>query len=339
MSVRKEIWILAECERGELSESSLEILGEALAIARGLKCGVTAFLLGADAGNAVQKLAEYGAGIIRVCERPELEHFDAGRFAQVIYDAELGDSPLMLLSGATPDGIAVASRLAAKWGCALCDKFVSATPQEDGSLLVAQSVLGGVVHSLLKLGSNRSIVLLADPGSIGVGSAPKSTSSEESPVEVQEMPEAPTRFEEVIKADPRKVALDEADFVAAGGLGFASNEDFQLMRDLADALGAAVAGSKPVFDNQWVSRQRFVGQSSGRKLAPRLFVAVGISGSNYFLGGMKGSQTLVAINKDKGAPLMQSADLAVVGDLHEVVPALIATLNERKGAGKADAHE
>lgn len=330
MALEKEIWMLAECERGELSESSLEVACEATAVAKSLGCTARAFLLGNGLDEAAAKLVAYGIGTVCVCDRPELETFDAARFADIVYAAADGKKPRVFLVAATSNGMALAARLAAKMKYAYLDGMVSVAESEDGSLMVTQSVLGDKVHSKVKVAAHSGVVVTARPGSIGVGPAPKKSAGEVQSIELDALPEASTEVTGFVKADPRVVALDEADLVAAGGLGFASAEEFQMMQALADALGAAVAGSKPVFDNQWIPRKRFVGQSSGRKLAPRLFVAVGVSGSNYFMGGMKGSQTIVAVNKDKGAPMMQAADLAVVGDLHEIVPVLTEVLQKRK---------
>ena len=105
-----------------------------------------------------------------------------------------------------------------------------------------------------------------------------------------------------------------------------------MLEEAAGALGAAVGGSKPAVDRGWIVPRRLIGQSSGRRLAPKLFIAVGVSGSSHFTEGMKGSDSIVVINKDKGAPLMSLADLAVVGDLHEILPALTTHLALRQSA-------
>jgi electron transfer flavoprotein alpha subunit len=136
----------------------------------------------------------------------------------------------------------------------------------------------------------------------------------------------------IVKADPKTVSLGEAERVVAAGCGFRQKSDLDLISNFSEAVGAALGGSKPLIDKGWISHSRLVGQSSGRRLSPRMFVAVGISGSSHFVEGMKDSRVIIAINKDKGAPIMKMADLAVVGDLNELLPELTSQINKREGA-------
>jgi electron transfer flavoprotein alpha subunit len=125
----------------------------------------------------------------------------------------------------------------------------------------------------------------------------------------------------------------------AGGFGFAVPAVWALLERTAAVLACSVGASKPIFDRGWVDQRRLIGQSSGRRLAPRLFLGVGVSGSTHFVEGMRDSAAIVAINRDKGAPLAALAELTLVGDLREVLPELIQQLGETAGADRPEKAE
>jgi electron transfer flavoprotein alpha subunit len=130
-----------------------------------------------------------------------------------------------------------------------------------------------------------------------------------------------------IKADPGTIEISEAELIVSGGKGAEDEKGFQLIRDLAEVLEAALAGSRMAVDHQWVDRARQIGQS-GKTVAPNLMISCGVSGASAHIFGMRDTKTLIAINKDKAAPIMKMADLAVEGDLREILPALIKNLKE-----------
>lgn len=324
--MNNEIWVLAECAGDAVRKDSLEAVG----LGKTFKMATVALLIGAGTAPAREAVIAQGVGELRVIDAPELAAFDAARFAGLVGEAASAGVPAMTLAAQSPNGIALGPRLAALWDCAFVPNIVSVSPAEPSGCRAVQAAYGGKVHVARQLAAGKPVVLGTLPGSIGVGPDVKRPAGGTTLLEATEMPPACTRVVGFKKADPREVGLDEADAIVAGGRGYGSEEGLSTLWRLADALGAAPAGSKPLFDNGWIPRTRFVGQSSGRKLAPGLFVAAGVSGSNYFLGGMKDARTIVAINKDKGAPLMKAADLAVVGDVADVVPALAEALERRR---------
>jgi electron transfer flavoprotein alpha subunit len=153
------------------------------------------------------------------------------------------------------------------------------------------------------------------------------------PVNLAESRVRPLRL---MPGDPRALDLREADVIVAGGRGIGSRENLQLLNELADAMQGVVACSRPLVDAGWLPRDRLVGQS-GRQVAPRLYIACGISGATQHLMGMRGSQFVVAINSDPHSPIFKAADVGVVGDLGQVIPALTRKALEARRAGLAPA--
>jgi electron transfer flavoprotein alpha subunit len=134
---------------------------------------------------------------------------------------------------------------------------------------------------------------------------------------------------EIRPGDPRSLPLDEAELVVAGGRGVGSRENWQVIDELADALGASSGGSRVALDLGYIPRQKMIGQT-GQNIRPRLYIAAGISGSSHHLGGVR-AETLISINKDRSSSIMKQASLGVVGDLHKILPLLVEKLRKFKG--------
>lgn len=327
---RKEIWAFAECERGEIRRDSLETVGEAVHVGKALKMPAVAVLVGCDVEKAVDAVVKQGASVVRVVDDVRLERFDAAFYGACFEAATEGDWPLATFAALSPNGLSLVPWLAARAQCAFVPDVVSFSAGEKTGYTVVREVYDGKAHVRCALAANKPVVLGLKPGSVGVGPEVKKPAGEVVRMDAPADLAPATKVVGFEKANPATVALDEADMVVAGGLGYSSKDDLHILQELSEALDAALGGSKPVFDNGWIPRERFIGQSSGRKLSPRLLVATGISGSSYFMGGIKGTQNIVAINRDKGAPIMKAADLAVVGDLHEIVPAMTKALANRR---------
>lgn len=313
------IWTWLEHDNGELSESSMEILGEARKLGNSLKGQVHAFLLGENTEEAAAKAVMYGADVIYTATDPIFRAY-CPEACLAAFAQQAARAPRIVLISGTRNGASLAPRIATRFQWGYLANVVKVAPQDDGSLKINTETYQAKVNNTYTFTARQTVVLVLQPGSIGVGKADKKRSGEVRPLEpVAEMTD---RIEIIgfIKADPRSVSLNDAERVVAGGNGFRNQEDLEILQGFADALGAAVGSSKPIADKGWLPYSRLVGQSSGRRLAPNLFVSVGVSGATHFVEGMKDSQLIISINKDKGAPIMKEADLAVVGDLYEILP-------------------
>ncbi|BAE85576.1 electron transfer flavoprotein subunit alpha/FixB family protein [Desulfitobacterium hafniense] len=327
------IWTWLEHENGELAESGLEILGEARKLGNSLKAQVQAFICGENTQEAAAQAIRYGADVIYTAGDSIFQAYCPEACLAALAQRAAQTPRIVLISG-TRNGAGLAPRIATRFQWGYLANVVKVAPQEDGSLKINTETYQAKVNNTYIFSAKQTVVLVLQPGSIGVGKADKKRSGAVQLLEpLQEMRD---RIEVVgfIKADPRSVSLNDAERVVAGGNGFRNQEEFGILQEFADALGAAVGSSKPIADKGWVPYNRLVGQSSGRRLAPDLFVSVGISGATHFVEGMKDSRLIMAINKDKGAPMMKEADLAVVGDLHEILPEVTRRIMALRGEGE-----
>ncbi len=325
-----EIWVWAEHEHGEMREACLELLGEARRLAGRLKGKVCAVLIGDNIKGLTGDLVAYGADVVYLCEDSRLKQYSADLYVHAFSALKSEHSPLLLLVSATPNGVGIAPRLAARWKCGFSADTITVNVQPDSSLRVNRANCQDKAHCVLSFAEKYTVVVTMRPGSVGLDRPVRSRKGEIVPLTLGNLPDDRTEVRGFVKADPKVVALEEAECVVAGGCGFHDKDELQLLADMSEAIGGAVGGSKPIIDKGWLPYRRLVGQSSGKRLSPRLFIGVGVSGSSHFVEGMKDSRLIVAVNMDKAAPLMKLADLAVVGDLHKVLPEVTKQISQRQ---------
>jgi electron transfer flavoprotein alpha subunit len=327
--VDKVIWVWIEDQAGQPSEASLELLGEARRLAD--KRGQTVYAVRLGAELPAGDLAPHGADVelIGLSDRLKAFTVETALAATTAWAAD--HPPDLVLVAATPQGASLAPRLAARLGFDYAPRTVIAEPTPDGGLSLRQSVLGGKANALSAFPAGSGVVLTMIPGALGLDPPDPKRTGQRRVVEFgpDQVPAPVTQVGKFIPANPATVGLEEADRIMAGGLGFARDGNWALLEETAALLGAAVGGSKPTLDRGWIPPARLIGQSSGRRLAPRVFVGVGVSGSPHFVEGMKEARQIVAVNQDKGAPLVGLADLTLVGDLYEILPAVARQLRDR----------
>ena len=295
------VWVVAEHDgAGSLSAAT----GELLTKARALADTVDLIALGSGASAAAGAAGGFGAGRVFACDDPALD--DAPRANAHVVARLVGEhAPDLVLFATTYAGRDIAGRLQARTGSALMSNATDVL-----SLTRARTeILGGTQIVDVDLDGATPIVLMK----------PRS-------IEVDAQVEA---RHEAAATGP---SLDDAAVVVAGGRGLGGPEAFAMLDDLAGAIGgAAVGASRAAVDAGWVPYAYQIGQT-GRTVKPRVYIAVGISGALQHIVGMKGAARIIAINKDADAPIMQLADLAVVGDLTAVVPALTQEIRRRAGS-------
>ncbi|MCG8591255.1 MAG: electron transfer flavoprotein subunit alpha/FixB family protein [Proteobacteria bacterium] len=313
--------IVAEVQNGDIREASLELAS----FARNLGGDVKSLVLGSGVGDAASALAAKGGGEVYVADGDAFANYNVDAWSAAIKAAaEKAGATLVLLSN-TPTGWDVAPRIAA----ALDAGFVSdcfKVQEEGGKLQFQRRVFNGKLDAQLTANAD-VVVATMQPGA----TAPYEGSEAGSTTPLDVSVDARAKFVEVKKAEAGGVDLSKADIIVSGGRGVGAPEKFpEVIQPLADALGGAMGASRPVVDAGWLPHEYQVG-SSGQVVSPKLYVACGISGAIQHLVGMKTSNFIVAINKDADAPIFEVADIGVVGDLFEVVPALTKAVQEAKG--------
>ena len=320
------IWVVAQHRGGELHRMSLEAVaaGQKLAGETGGELSVVV-LGGADTAPAVERLRGCAVARVRVAEAPALADYTPGGYAGVLAAAIAAEAPELVLFPHTYQSVEYVPRLAQQAGVALVMEATSFASRE-GRLVWRRPVLGGKLQAEVATRGEGTALVTLQSGAYAADEAAQG--SEAAPVEP--LAAEATADREVLgveEAGEQEVDLSQAQVIVAVGRGIGKQENLGIVQELAEALGAEIGASRPVIDSEWLKRERQIG-SSGQTVAPKLYIAVGISGAIQHLVGMKGSRVVVAINKDAGAPIFSVADYGIVADLHEVVPALTAALRE-----------
>lgn len=312
--------VFAENWAGKFKKGTYEAVGVAADMAAKVGGGVTAVVIG-NVEDDVNALGKYGAStVVKVALNDT--HFDPHTFAGVLASvAEEKGAKAMVVSGTT-NGKALSGALAVKWGGALVSNTVE-VPESVSPLKVKRKCFSSKGFAFTTSNADKVIVSHI-PNSIGVKENETSVSVEEKSMDV-----TPGTKSVSIDRVTGKTPLPEAELVVSAGRGMKGPENWNLIEDLAEVLGAGTACSKPVSDMGWRPHSEHVGQT-GIAINPQLYIAVGISGAIQHLAGVSASKNIVVINKDPEAPFFKSADYGIVGDAFEVVPKLTEALRAYK---------
>lgn len=318
------IWVYAEIVDNKITSTTLEMLTKAAEAGR-----AEAVLLGPAPDDAAATLAHYGAGKIYRCADPVYRDYLTLPVAETVAGLIQKHQPAVMLFASSYAGRDLASNLSARLDCgAITD--VGDFVLKDGSVEASIPALGASYQNTSTLLSQGTKLLLVRPKSF----EPKSN---EQAVSVEEVPAAPgeglrkVHLKERVAVKREGPQLEGAKTVVSGGRGLKGEENFALLKELAELLGGAVGATRAAVDAGWVPYAMQIGQT-GKTVKPDLYIACGISGAVQHLSGMKTSKFIISINKDADAPLFQYSDFGVVGDVFKVVPQLIEELKKRKGA-------
>jgi len=305
-----------EARDGAVRKVSYELLAAARELA-GAAGSVDALVFGAEPPAGVERLAALGADRVLSASHPDFARYNPDGFAATV--ASLAPGYAAIIFAATATGKDLAPRAAARLGVGLASDVVGLALQ-DGAVIATRPVYAGRAIQQVKLRGAPALVSVR-PNAFQPRARDDSRTAAVEPVAVPAF-EARVRVQ-AVKA-PEKAALDvtEASIVVSGGRGLKDPANFKLLEELAEALGnTAVGASRAVVDAGWRDHAAQVGQT-GKTVSPGLYIAVGISGAIQHLAGMRTAKTIVAINRDKDAPIFKVADYGIVGDLFEVVPRL-----------------
>ena len=315
------ILALAESRNGELRKVAFETVSAARQAAEAVGGGeVHALLFGAPGiSSRAEALGQYGADVVTVVEHPGLARYNAEVFTATAAGQLKSGSYRAAFFSASAEGRDLAPRVAAKLGVSLASDVTTFEFQGE-SVVVRHPAYTGKIIVTLRLSGSPALLSLR-PGAITPTEQPRSARVQTAAPAIDPS-SARVTVTDVAATGSAKLDLGEATIVVSGGRGLRSAENFKLVEDLADAIGnAAVGATRAVTDDGWRPATDQIGQT-GRLVSPDLYIAIGISGAVQHLAGMRTAKTIVAINKDKDAPIFKIADYGIVGDLFEIVPRL-----------------
>ncbi|MFC1867890.1 electron transfer flavoprotein subunit alpha/FixB family protein [Thermodesulfobacteriota bacterium] len=315
------VMIIAEQRDGDIRKISYELVSEGRRLAESSGEDLKALLLGNNIKDKASKLGFYGADKVLIADDPRLEKYTTDAYVSVISELVKANDPAILLLGASAQGKDLAARLSANLGVGLAQDCILFSI-EDGNLTATRPIYAGKAYAKTTFSESRPHMATARPNVMALNEPDESRSAEiEDAAFTLNDSAIKTRVVDVMKDESGKVDLTEADKIISGGRGMKGPENYNILEELADVIGATVGASRSAVDEGWRPHSDQVGQT-GKVVSPNLYIACGISGAIQHLAGMATSKVIVAINKDPDAPIFQRADYGVVDDLFKIVPAL-----------------
>jgi electron transfer flavoprotein alpha subunit len=333
-----EVWVFAEQHQGKLEDTPLELMGKARQLANILGVKTAAVLLGCNIGSLAKKLIQFGADKVYVVDNPLLEHFQTNSYAKAMCQLIEKHEPQIVMYGATVTGRDLAPRIASQIKAGLtadCTDLQIGDHTEAGSGKLHKNLLfqvrpafgGNIIATIINYDRWPQMATVRE----GVMPMPSPDVGRQGQIVKEQVQlsaaDLPLTILEEHKRE-KKVSLKAARVVVAGGAGVGSKDNFKLIWNLANVLGAAPAASRAAVDLGFIDHDHQVGQT-GTTVRPSLYIAVGISGAIQHQAGMSESQKIIAINNDPDAPIFQIAHYKILGDLNEVVPLMIKALKEK----------
>jgi len=330
-STWKGVWVFCEFRGGELAGVSLELLGigRTLADKRGVE--LSAVLLGKGLGDTASKLIGHGADKVYVSDDAAFQSFREDVYSKVTTALIREHKPEIVLAGASAIGRSFIPGVATELNAGLTADCTQLEIREsDGALLQTRPAFGGNIMATIVCEGSRPQMATVRPKVMKELEFDASRTGEILEIAVADKAlESGIRVVESVVAEASNVNIQEADVLVSGGRGLESAKGFELIRKLADTMDANVSASRAVVDAGWIPYPHQVGQT-GKTVAPKLYIACGISGAIQHVAGMQSAETIVAINRDKNATIFDVADYGIVGDIFEIVPKLITKIEERR---------
>jgi electron transfer flavoprotein alpha subunit len=323
-----KILAFAEQRDNKLKKSAFEVVRTARSIADQIDGEVIALVIGDQIQAVAGTLGGFGATKVIAVQQSKLGKYSSTAYAKVIAETAKKENAEIILFSATAMGKDSAPRVAVKLDAGLASDCI-ALKVDSGDIVATRPVYAGKALMDIKINSTVKVFTLR-PNVFPAGTSTGSSST----VEVVDIPLDESDFASLVTETTQasgKIDVAEADIIVSGGRGMKGPENFKMIEDLAGVLGGAVGASRAVVDAGWRPHNEQVGQT-GKTVSPSLYIAVAISGAIQHIAGMSSSKYIVAINKDKDAPIFQIADYGIVADAFDIVPAL--TLETKKLLGK-----
>ncbi len=331
LSAYRGVWVFAEQHKGAIASVSLELLGEGRKLADKKGAKLSAVLAGSGVKDKAKDLIAHGADIVYVADDPALRDFNDDSYAAVLTTLAHQHKPEIILAGATAVGRSFFPKVAATLYTGLtADCTMLDIDAATGHLHQTRPAFGGNIMATIVTPNHRPQMATVRHKVMKPAPRDDSRTGEVIEVKFNAAGSVRTRVLKTVEDLTETVNICEADIIVAGGRGLGSQKNFQLVGELAKVLGGAVAATRGAVDEGWVPYAHQVGQT-GKTVCPKLYIACGISGAVQHVAGMSSSDTIVAINKDPDAPIFNVATYGIVGDVTEILTAMIRKFREMRG--------
>ncbi len=327
--------VFAEYENRRLHPVSLELIGKARELADEIGHPVYALLIGngitAGHKSPARELIASGADKVFVYDDPALEHILIEPCTNIIEDFSRTVKPSVILVGGTTIGRSLAPRAAARLTTGLTADCTSLAIEDSSDLHQVRPAFGGNIMAHIKTTRHRPQFATVRYKIFGIPEPDQGRRGEIVRCEIGKDKLHSRVIVESVHEKPAVIGIEEADAIVAVGKAFKKKEDLSMAEELAELLGAQIAGTRPTIEAGWIDPRRQIGLS-GRTVSPKLLIACGISGSVQWIAGMKGSERIIAVNTDPEAPVFKAAHYGIVGDIYRVLPGLIEKIRTTKGS-------
>ncbi|KXB04375.1 hypothetical protein AKJ50_02475 [candidate division MSBL1 archaeon SCGC-AAA382A13] len=319
------VLVLVEHRQGEIRDITFQMLNKANELAEETDSKVSAVLLTAESKDFVEELKPWTDEIL-LHKDSKYENFNSDIYEQALTDIIEDKNPKLIMIGHSAQGMDLAPSLASSLNLPLAPNIVNLWWKDD-DLVTEREIYGGKVNSEVRFKKEAPYLVTVQSAAFEAEEAP---GLDANLVEIEpsiEDSEIFKKFLEYVEPEAGEVDITASDILISIGRGIEDEDNMDIIEELAEEIGADISGSRPVIDNGWLPEDRQVGQS-GKTVTPKLYLAIGISGASQHVIGMKGSDTIVAINKDPDAPIFEVADYGIVDDLFKIVPKLADLLGK-----------
>ena len=326
-----DIWVITEQRDGRTKAASYALIGKARKLADECRSRVVAVCLSQSVNDAME-LASYGADRVYLVDGPVPDGWNDDAYVKELVDLARRDKPSVILATSGALGSSVIPRVAVALDTGVATNCISLDYDAQNRMLVqTRPAFGGSLMANVVFPNKRPQIATVRPHAFKKGEPNSSRQGEMIRVDFdRQSVTAKTKLLNVVKDLTEKVRLDEAEIVVCGGRGLGKAENFGIVAELAEVLGAALGTSRPPVDDGWIPYSHQVGQT-GKTVSPKLYIACGVAGAPQHLAGMQTSEIILAINEDPKAPIFEVATYGIVGDLFKIVPLLTKKLREARG--------
>ncbi|WP_339146081.1 MULTISPECIES: electron transfer flavoprotein subunit alpha/FixB family protein [unclassified Sutcliffiella] len=318
------VWVFIEENEGKIAPVSLELLGAGRTLADKRGVELAGIMIGENVTGLADTIFEYGADTVYVYDQPIFKLYRTESFMKALLHCSEKYKPEIILYGATSTGKDLASAVATDLPTGLTADTTELDVEEDtGLLLASRPAFGGNIMATILCKKYRPQMATVRPKVMKALQPEKGRNGKLVPEQIDIKEEdMRTKVLKIVRETTKKIRIDEADIVVAGGKGLGSEQGFELVHQLARTLGGVVGASRDVVEAGWIGHHHQVGQT-GVTVTPKIYFAIGISGAIQHIVGMKNSGIIIAINKDPDAAIFNSCHYGIVGDAFEIVPLLV----------------